>query len=242
MFEGLFSQCAQGVGGEFKLGVFHLEELLILLDEGVFGLGEDIDKGGLIKGRQGGNYRDPPDELGNHTELDDVLGNDLLKDVCQLRFFIRQGRQFRAEANHLFAKAFLDDVVEADEGAATNEQDVGSVHLNVGLFGVLAASLRGDIGYCAFKHFQKRLLDAFAGDVAGDGDILIGLADFVDFIDVNDTTLGGFEVEVGVLQEAEQEVFDVFADVAGLGDGGRVADCEGDIEEAGERLGEKRFA
>ena len=71
---------------------------------------------------------------------------------------------------------------------------------------------------------------------------MVGLADFVDFIDVNDSSLGGFEVEVGVLQKAKEEVFDVFADVAGLGDGGCVADCEGDIEEAGERLGEQGFA
>ena len=59
---------------------------------------------------------------------------------------------------------------------------------------------------------------------------MIGFSDFIDFIDVNDASLGCFEVEVGVLQQAEEEVFDVFADVAGLGDGGGVADCEGHIE------------
>ena len=50
------------------------------------------------------------------------------------------------------------------------------------------------------------------------------------------------DVAVGGLQELEDDVFDVFADVAGLGEGGRVDDGEGDIEHLGEGLCQERFA
>ena len=46
---------------------------------------------------------------------------------------------------------------------------------------------------------------------------LAGLADLVDFVDVEHAALGGFDVEVGRVQQFEQQVFDVFADVAGFG-------------------------
>ena len=107
--------------------------------------------------------------------------------------------------------------LEPGEGAAADEQDVGRVHLDVLLLGMLAAALRRDVGHGAFEHLQEGLLHAFAGDVASDRDVVRGLADLVDFIDVDDAALGGFEVEVGGVQQLEQDVLDVFADVAGLG-------------------------
>jgi hypothetical protein len=79
-------------------------------------------------------------------------------------------------------------------------------------------------------------------DVAGDGDVVLGFADLVDFVDVDDAALGGFEVVIGVLQQLEQDVFDVLADVAGFGERGGVADGEGDVEDAGQRLGQQRLA
>ena len=116
------------------------------------------------------------------------------------------------------------------------------VHLNVLLLGMFAAALRGNVGDGAFEHFQQGLLNAFAGNVAGDADVVLGFADLVDFVDVDDAALGGFEIVVGVLQKLEQDVLDVFADVAGFGERGRIADGEGHIENARQRFGEQRFA
>ena len=100
------------------------------------------------------------------------------------------------------------------------------VHLDVLLLGVLAAALRRDVGDGAFEHLQQGLLHALAGDVAGDRDVVAGLADLVDLVDVDDAALGGFEVEVGGVQQLQQDVLDVLADVAGLGERGGVADGE----------------
>ena len=65
--------------------------------------------------------------------------------------------------------------------------------------------------------FKQGLLHALARDVAGDRDVVGGLADLVDLVDVDDAPLGGFEVEIGGVQQLEQDVLDVLADVAGLG-------------------------
>ncbi len=107
---------------------------------------------------------------------------------------------------------------------------------------MLAAALRRNIGDGAFEHFQQGLLDAFAGDIAGDADVVLRFADLVDFVDVDDAALGGFEIVVGVLQKLEEDVLDVFADVAGFGEGGGVADGEGDVENARQGFGEQGFA
>src|SRR5437868_14496175 len=87
--------------------------------------------------------------------------------------------------------------------------------------GMLAATLRGNIGDRALEDLQQRLLDTLARDVAGDRGV-IGLArDLVDLVDVDDAPLGAGDIEVGSLDQAEQDVLNVLADVTGLGQGDR---------------------
>src|SRR5207248_8789818 len=66
--------------------------------------------------------------------------------------------------------------------------------------------------------------------------------DFVDFVYVNDAALGALDVIVSILEQAQDDIFDVFADVAGLGEGGGVRDGKRDIQSAGEGAGEQGFA
>ena len=138
-----------------------------------------------------------------------------------------------AEADRLAADPAGDDVVEADERPAADEQDVGRVHLDVLLLGVLAAPLRRDVGDRPFEHLQEGLLHPLARDVAGDRDVVVRLADLVDLVDVDDAALGALQVEVGGVQELQEDVLDVLADVAGLGQRGGVADGERDVEDRG---------
>ena len=70
------------------------------------------------------------------------------------------------------ADALTNDVVKADERTATYKENVGGVHLNVLLLGMLAPALWRDVGDGALKHLQQRLLHALAGDVAGDRDVV----------------------------------------------------------------------
>ena len=54
--------------------------------------------------------------------------------------------------------------------------------------------------------------------------------------------VSAFDVEVGGLDQLQQDVLDVLADVAGLGESGRVRDRKRNVEDPCERLGEQRLA
>ena len=77
------------------------------------------------------------------------------------------------EADALLVQALLDDLFQAVKGATADEQDILGIHLDELLVGVLASTLRGDVGHRALENLQQRLLHALARDVAGDGLSLI---------------------------------------------------------------------
>ena len=60
------------------------------------------------------------------------------------------------------------------------------IDANVFLLRMLAAALRRNVANGAFQNFQQRLLHAFAGNVARDGNVFRLARDLVDFVDVND--------------------------------------------------------
>ena len=94
----------------------------------------------------------------------------------------------------------------------------------------------------ALEDLQERLLDALAGHVARDRRV-VGLArDLVDLVDVDDPGLGLLDVVVGGLDQLQEDVLDVLADVPGLGQRGGVGDRERDVQDLGEGLGEQRLA
>ena len=107
---------------------------------------------------------------------------------------------------------------------------------------VLAPALGRHRGDRALEDLEQRLLNALARDVTRDRGV-VGLAgDLVDLVDVDDPGLGLLDVEVGRLDQLEQDVLDVLADVARLGERGRIGDGEGDVEDARQRLGQQRLA
>ena len=93
-----------------------------------------------------------------------------------------------------------------------------------------------------FDNLEQRLLDAFAGDVAGDRRIVALARNLVDFVDVDDAALAALDVVIGILQQRQDDVLDILADVAGLGERGRIGDGEGNLQEARERLRQQRLA
>src|SRR6202167_3409147 len=107
---------------------------------------------------------------------------------------------------------------------------------------MLAAALRGHIGDSALENLEQRLLHSFAGYVAGDGGVLVFAADLVDLVDVDDALLSAVDVSVGGLEQLEDDVLDILADVAGLSERGGVNNGEGDVEHLGQGVGEKSFA
>ncbi len=147
-----------------------------------------------------------------------------------------------AEADRRAAAARGDDLLEAGEGAAADEQDVGRVDLQEFLLRMLAPALRRHGGDGAFHDLQQRLLHAFARDVAGDRRIVGFARDLVDLVDIDDAALRALDIIVGGLQQLEDDVLDVLADIAGFGQRRRVGHREGHIEDARQRLRQHRLA
>ena len=148
----------------------------------------------------------------------------------------------RGEAHALVADAALDDLLEVRERAAADEQHVRGVDGEELLVRVLAPALRRHRRHRALEDLQQRLLDALARHVARDGRVVRLARDLVDLVDVDDPGLGLLHVEVGGLDQLEEDVLDVLAHVAGLGEGRGVRDGERDVEDARQRLREQRLA
>jgi hypothetical protein len=64
----------------------------------------------------------------------------------------------------------------------------------------------------------------------------------IDLVDVDDAALRTLDIVVGRLQQLQDDVFDVFADVAGFGQRRRVGHRERYVEDTRQRLGQQRLA
>ena len=146
-----------------------------------------------------------------------------------------------AEPDRVLAHAVLDDLVETREGAAADEQDVRRVDGEELLVRMLAAALGRHRGDRSLEDLEQRLLDSFARDVARDRRVVRLPRDLVDLVDVDDPGLGLLDVEVGGLDQLQQDVLDVLAHVARLRERGGVGDRERHVEDAGERLRKQRL-
>ena len=137
---------------------------------------------------------------------------------------------------------FLNNFFEPDEGAAANKEDLLRVNLNVFLVRVFTAALRRNVARAAFQNLQKSLLNAFARDITRYAHIISLATDLVDLVDVNDTDLRALHIVIGILQEAQNNILDIFTDVTCFGKRGRIGDAEWHIQNFRQRLGQQRFS
>src|SRR3979490_2831965 len=136
----------------------------------------------------------------------------------------------------------VDDLLEARERPAADEKNVSGVDLQELLLRMLAAPLRRNRGNGALHDLQKRLLHALARDVPGDRRVVGFAADLVDFVDIDDAALGALDIVVGRLQQLQDDVFDVLADIAGFGQRRRICHRERHVENPRQRLRQQRLA
>jgi hypothetical protein len=97
-------------------------------------------------------------------------------------------------------------------------------------------------GHGTLHDLQERLLDPLARDIAGDRGVVRLAADLVDLVDIDDAALGPLDIVVGRLQQLEDDVFHVLADIARLGERGGVGHGEGHVEDPGQGLGQQGLA
>ena len=108
--------------------------------------------------------------------------------------------------------------------------------------GMLAPALRRHRGDGAFHDLQQRLLHALARHVAGDRGVVGFAGDLVDLVDIDDAALRPLDIVVGGLQQLQDDVLDILADIAGLGQRRRVGHREGHVDDARQRLRQQRLA
>ena len=101
---------------------------------------------------------------------------------------------------------------------------------------MLAPALRRHARGRAFHQLEQRLLHAFARHIAGDRRIF-GLArNLVDFVDVNDPALRPLDVVVARLQQLQDDILDILADIARFGQRRRIGHREWHIEDPRQSL------
>src|SRR5262249_33743739 len=147
------------VVGEHEVDVVEVEELLVLLHQRVLRLDEDPHERVLVEVVHDTDDGQAADELGDQTELQQVLGQYVGKQATELVVVIASAN-VRAEADAALADARLDHLVEAGERTAADEEDVRRVDLDELLVRMLATALRRDRRGRALEDLQQRLLHA----------------------------------------------------------------------------------
>src|SRR4029077_8662508 len=134
------------------------------------------------------------------------------------------------EPHHFLADAFLNNFIEADESAAANEKNFLGINLDIFLMWMLASTLWWNIACAALQNLQQSLLHSFAGDIASNAHVVSFPADLVDLVDVNDPDLRSFHIVIRILQESQNNVFHVFANISGFSQRRGVGDAKRYIE------------
>src|SRR5688572_30544984 len=118
------------------------------------------------------------------------------------------------EPERLITESSSNHFLESHESAAADEKNVAGVDWEKLLVRMLAAALWRNVCNGSFKDLQQRLLHTLAGDVARDRRVLILATNLVDLVNINDALLCAFDVAVRGLQQLQNDVLDVFTDVA----------------------------
>lgn len=69
----LFGNGMQGFRPDFQINAFHVEQLTKLFDQGIFGLGQNLNQGFFCEFGQGGDHGHTAHQLRNKAELDQIF-------------------------------------------------------------------------------------------------------------------------------------------------------------------------
>ena len=154
---------------------------------------------------------------------------------------LSSGLELRSKTGRTLSQASLHDVFNPRECSRSNEEDSRGINLQELLVRVLASALRRHRGNSSFDDLQKSLLHAFTGNVTRDGSVLSLTSDLVDLIDVDDAALCLLNISAGFLNQAKQNIFNIFTDVTGLGQSCRINDCERHIQQTRQATSQVSF-
>src|SRR5262249_3773160 len=151
------------------------------------------------------------DEFQDQAIFQEVLRRDLTENFTGATIFRRN--YLGAEADRARPPARRDVLLVPIAGAAAYDKDFSAVDMQEFLLRKVASAMRRHRRGGAFHDFEQRLLYALARDVAGDRGVVRLAADLVDLVDIDDTALGALDIIVRRLQQLEDDVLDVLADI-----------------------------
>src|SRR5438552_1650874 len=142
---------------ELQADLLEVEVLLVLPGDRVLRLPEDADQRGLVEVVERRDDRQPADELGDEPVLQEILGLDHHEEVAHPALLAPL--DLRAEAHARASDARLDDLVEPDEGAAAQKEDVRRVDLDELLVRMLPPALGRHVVDRDGKDLLRSILD-----------------------------------------------------------------------------------
>ena len=211
------------------------------LTSAFFGCGQDRDQRVLVQILERRDDRQAADEFRDQAELQQVLGLELAEHLAHAAGVVVLDVGAEADGRLPLPRCAMIFSSPAKAPPQMKRMLVVSTCRN-SCCGCLRPPCGGTRGDGALHDLQQRLLHALARHVAGDRGV-VGLArDLVDLVDVDDAALRPLDVVLAGLQELEDDVLDILAHIAGLGQRGRVGHGERHVEDARQRLRQQRLA
>ena len=223
---------------EGQLDAVHLEQLDVLLDNGILRFGQNGTKRVPVERIQISQHRQTADNLRNQSERLQILRCDILHHVV----FVDSSRLAGSIVSYDMGVETLGDLLlDAIECTTTNEKDVFRVYGNHLLVGVLASSLRRNIDHRTFKQFEQSLLHPFTADIAGNGRVVSFTGNLVYFVDKDNALLCFGYIVIGHLKQTGQNAFDIFAYIPCLCQHGCIHYCKWNMQQLGDGTCQKCF-
>src|SRR5580704_14291140 len=123
-----------------ELSPLHLEQPLILLHQCVLGLGQNKLERGLVEILKRRDDWKAADEFRDQAVFEQILGFDFAEDLALLSILGRD--DLGTVTDRARSAARRNDLLEASERTATDEQDICGIDLQEFLLRVFAAALR----------------------------------------------------------------------------------------------------
>ena len=219
---------------ECQFNIFHIEQTLILFYQCVFRFRQNLHQRINIQIFQRCNNRQTTDKFRDQTEFQQIFRLKILEDRTQTTIIFGFNRC--AKTNRGLFTTRRNDFVETGKGTAADEQDIGCIHLQEFLLRMLTATLRRHRSNSAFHDLQQCLLNALTRHIACDGRIVGLTADFVDFVDIDDTALCALNIVIGRLQQFQNDVFNILTHITGFGQCGGIGHGERHVNDTGKGL------
>ena len=242
----LLGDGSKGIFFEDQLHVVHREQLFVLLDRRVLRLCQNAQEVVLGERFKRADDGQTADDLGNDAVLHEVFGAHLVDELVEaFRRILLLALYFRTEADarRIILNALGYDVLDADEGAADDEENVLRIDLDRRRFGVLPLSARRELDDRTFEHLEERLLHALVPGIGGDRVVRARLSrDLVELVEIDDTVFRLLDVLFRRIVEVANGDLYIRADEARFREARRVRHGKRDVKEARQVRQERRLA